>query len=127
VRENTVLDNELHQATLEFARTLRHAPAVAAHRAATGALDADPGAQALLANAREQQSALARMQRTGLSPTQLQIDTFRRSQAAIRDSEAIMASLRTTKEVKAFLPVVARYLSRSLGFDYAQLVAPQSC
>jgi Protein of unknown function (DUF964). len=127
VRENTVLNNELHQATLEFARTLRHAPAVAAYRAATEALDADPGAQALLADAREQQSALARMQRTGLSPTQLQIDAFRRSQAAIRDSEAIMASLRTTNEVKAFLPVVARYLSRSLGFDYAQLVAPQSC
>jgi cell fate (sporulation/competence/biofilm development) regulator YlbF (YheA/YmcA/DUF963 family) len=122
-----MLDNELHQAALEFARTLRHAPAVAAYRAATEALDANPGAQALLADVREQQSTLARMQQTGLSPTQLQIDAFRRSQAAIRTSETIMASLRATNEVKAFLPVVARHLSKSLGFDYAQLVAPQSC
>jgi cell fate (sporulation/competence/biofilm development) regulator YlbF (YheA/YmcA/DUF963 family) len=122
-----MLDNELHQATLEFARTLRHAPAVVACRAATEALDADPGAQALLIDVREQQSTLARMQQTGISPTQLQIDAFRRSQAALRGRETIMASLRTTSDVKAFLPVVAQYLSRSLGFDYAQLVAPQSC
>ena len=49
------------------------------------------------------------------------------SQEAIRASETIMASLRTTNEVKTFLPVVTRYVTRSLGFDYAQLVAPQSC
>jgi cell fate (sporulation/competence/biofilm development) regulator YlbF (YheA/YmcA/DUF963 family) len=122
-----MLDNELHQAALEFARTLRHAPAVAAYRAATDALDADPGAQALLADVREQQSTLVGMQQTGLSPTQLEIDAFRRSQELVRASETIMASLRATNEVKAFLPVVARHVSKSLGFDYAQLVAPQSC
>ena len=122
-----MLDNELHQATLEFARTLRHAPAVVAYRAATEALDADMGAQALLTAVREQQLTLAQMQQTGISPTQLQIDALRRSQAALRDCETIMASLRATNEVKAFLPVVAQSLSRSLGFDYAQLVAPQSC
>ena len=122
-----MLDNELHQATLEFARALRHAPAVSAYRAATEALDADPDAQALLAVVREQQSTLVRLQEEGKSPTQAQIDAFRQSQAAIRESETIMASLRTTNEVKAFLPAVARYVTRSLGFDYAQLVAPQSC
>jgi cell fate (sporulation/competence/biofilm development) regulator YlbF (YheA/YmcA/DUF963 family) len=122
-----MLDNELHQATLEFARTLRHAPAVAAYRAATEALDADLGAQALLTEVREQQSTLARMQQTGISPTQLQIDSLRRSQAALRGCETIMASLRATNEVKAFLPAVAQSLSRALGFDYAQLVAPRSC
>jgi cell fate (sporulation/competence/biofilm development) regulator YlbF (YheA/YmcA/DUF963 family) len=122
-----MLENELNQATLEFARTLRHAPAVAAYRAATEALDADRGAQALLADMRAQQSTLVRMQQSGLSPTQTQIDAFRRSQELIRASEPIMTSIRTTNEVKAFLPVVAQYLSRSLGFDYAQLVAPPSC
>lgn len=122
-----MLDNELHQAALEFAHTLRHAPAVAAYRAATEALGADPGAQALLADVRAQQSTLVRLQQSGLSPTQLQIDAFRRSQESVRASETIMASLRATNEVKAFLPVVARHLSKSLGFDYAQLVAPQSC
>lgn len=122
-----MLDNELHQATLEFARTLRHAPAVAAYRAATEALDGDPGAQALVADVRGQQSTLARMQQSRLSPTQLQIDAFRRSQAALRASETVMAQLRATNEVQTFLPVVAKYLSASLGFDYAQLVAPQTC
>ena len=122
-----MLDNELRQATLEFARTLRHAPAVASYRAAAEALEADPGAQALLADVREQQSTLARTQQTGLSPTQLQIDAFRRSQDLVRANDRIMASLRATNEVKAFLPVVARHISKSLGFDYAQLVATQSC
>jgi len=122
-----MLDNELHQATLEFARTLRHAPAVAAYRAATEALDGDPGAQALVADVRGQQSTLARMQQSRLSPTQLQIDAFRRSQAALRASETVMAQLRATNEVQTFLPVVAKHLSASLGFDYAQLVAPQTC
>jgi cell fate (sporulation/competence/biofilm development) regulator YlbF (YheA/YmcA/DUF963 family) len=122
-----MLDNELRQATLEFARALRHAPAVAAYRAAAEALEADRGAQALLADVRRQQSDLVRLQQSGLSPTQLQIDAFRHSQAAVRGSETIMASLRTTNDVKAFLPVVTRYVTRSLGFDYAQLVAPQSC
>ena len=122
-----MLDTQLQQATLEFARTLRHAPAVAAYRIASAALDADPGAQSLVADVREQQLTLARMQQSGLSPTQLQIDAFRRSQDSVRSSQTIMASLRTTNEVKAFLPVVAQYLSRSLGFDYAQLVAPTSC
>jgi cell fate (sporulation/competence/biofilm development) regulator YlbF (YheA/YmcA/DUF963 family) len=122
-----MLDNELHQAALEFARTLRHAPALAAYRAAAEALDADLGAQALLADVREQQSTLARMQQSGISPTQLQMDALRRIQAALRECETIMASLRATNDVKAFLPVVAQSLSRSLGFDYAQLVAPQSC
>lgn len=122
-----MLDHELHQATLEFARTLRHAPALVAYRTATEALDADPAAQALFADLRQQQLTLVRMQRSGLSPTQLQIDAFRRSQEAVRACETIMASLRATNEVKAFLPVVARHLSRSLGFDYAQLVAPQTC
>jgi cell fate (sporulation/competence/biofilm development) regulator YlbF (YheA/YmcA/DUF963 family) len=122
-----MLDTELQQATLEFAKTLRHAPAVVAYRAATEALDADLGAQALLTAVREQQLTLAQMQQTGISPTHLQIDALRRSQAALRDCETIMASLRATNEVKAFLPVVAQSLSRSLGFDYAQLVASQSC
>ncbi len=122
-----MLDNELRSATLEFARALGHAPAVAAFRAATDALEADLTAQAILATMQEQQSNLVRLQEAGLSPTQAQIDAFRESQAAIRASETIMASLRTTNEIKTFLPVVARYITRSLGFDYAQLVAPQSC
>lgn len=122
-----MLDNELREATLEFARALRHAPAIAAYHGAAEALEADAVAQALLADLREQQSTLIRLQESGLAPTQLQIDALRLSQTAVRGSETIMASLRTANEVKAFLPVVARHVSKSLGFDYAQLAAPQSC
>ena len=122
-----MLDQTLHQATLDFARTLRHAPAVAAYRVATEALEADPGAQALLADMREQQSRIVQLQQNGQSPTQGQIDAFRRSQEAIRATETIMAHLRATSDVKAFLPVVARRITASLGFDYAQVVAPKSC
>ena len=121
-----MLDQELHQATLEFARALRYSPAVAVYRATKEALDADKGAQALLADMGEQQATLKRMQVSGLSPTQLQIDALRHSQAAIRANEIVMAHLRATTEVKAFLPIVGRYISASLGFDFAQLVAP-SC
>jgi len=122
-----MLDQALHQATLDFAGTLQHAPAVAAYRGATEALEADPGAQSLLADMREQQSTLVRLQQSGESPTQAQIDAFRRSQEAIRANETIMAHLRATSEVKAFLPVAARRVTASLGFDYAQIVAPKSC
>jgi cell fate (sporulation/competence/biofilm development) regulator YlbF (YheA/YmcA/DUF963 family) len=122
-----MLDPELREATLEFARALSHASVVAAYRAATEALDADAAAQALLADMREQQSTLMRLQESGQSSTLAQIEAFRRTQDAIRANETIMVSLRTTNEVKAFLPVVTRYVTKSLGFDYAQLVATQSC
>ena len=122
-----MLDQVLHQATLGFARTLRHAPAVAACQSATETLEADHGAQAILADMREHESTFVRLQQSGQSPTQAQIDAFRRSQEAIRGCEMIMAHLRATNDVKAFLPVVARRITASLGFDYAQIVAPKGC
>ena len=48
-------------------------------------------------------------------------------QADVRASEVIMAHLRATNEVKAFLPLVATEISRALGTDYAKLIAPTSC
>jgi cell fate (sporulation/competence/biofilm development) regulator YlbF (YheA/YmcA/DUF963 family) len=122
-----MLDKELHEATLEFARSLGQAPAVSAYRAATAALEADGGAQALLKDLRTQQETLVRLQQSGLSPTQLQIDALRRCQAIVRTNATIMAQLRARNDVKAFLPLVARYITSALGADYAQLVAPQSC
>jgi cell fate (sporulation/competence/biofilm development) regulator YlbF (YheA/YmcA/DUF963 family) len=122
-----MLDQALHQAALDFARALQHAQSVAAYRAATQVLEADPGAQAILADMREQQPTIMQLQQNGQSPTQAQVDAFRRSQEAIRTCETIMAHLGATSEVKAFLPVVARRITTSLGFDYAQIVAPKGC
>ncbi len=121
------LDETLVTAAQEFGRALAHAPAVATYRTTTAALDSDAGAQALLADLRSQQMTLVRMQQTGISPTASQLEAFRLCQANVRANETIMAQLRATNDVKAFLPVAARHITCVLGFDYAQIVAPQTC
>ena len=122
-----MLSTDLNEAAVEFGRTLRQAPAVAAYRVAVDALDGDPVAQGLLANLREHQESLARTQRAGLAPSREQIDTLRLCQATVRANEAIMAHLRATNEVKAFLPTAALEVSAALGADYGQLAAQSSC
>jgi cell fate (sporulation/competence/biofilm development) regulator YlbF (YheA/YmcA/DUF963 family) len=122
-----MLSTDINEAAVEFGRALRQAPAVAIYRVAADALDADPVAQGLLADLREHQVSLARMARTGLTPSQEQIDRMRLCQAAVRGNEAIMAHLRATNEVKVYLPAVAREVSAALGTDYGSLVAPTSC
>ena len=122
-----MLSTELHDAAVAFGRSLAQAPAVAAYRAASAALDADPIAQTVLANLREQLAAVARIQQTGLTPSPGDLDRLRERQAAVRANDCVMASLRTTNDVKAYLPVVAREVSVALGTDYASLIAPTSC
>lgn len=122
-----MLSTDINEAAVEFGRTLRQAPAVAAYRVAAEALDADPLAQGLMADLREHQVSLARIQQMGLTPSQAQIDRLRLCQAAVRANEGIMAHLRATSEVKAYLPAVAREVSAALGTDYGGLVAPSSC
>ena len=80
-----------------------------------------------MADLREQQGDMARLQKTGLPPSQEQVDQLRLCQAAVRANQTIMAHLRATNDVKAFLPDVAREVSAALGADYASLIAPTSC
>ena len=122
-----MLSTDINEAAVEFGRALRQAPAVAIHRIAAEALEADPVAQGLLADLREHQGNLARTQRAGLTPSQEQIERMRLCQATIRGNEAIMAHLRAANEVKTSLPIVGRSISAALGADYASLVAPTSC
>ena len=122
-----MLSTDINEAAVEFGRALRQAPAVAIHRIAADALEADPVAQGLLVDLREHQVSLARTQRAGLTPSQEQIDRMRLCQAAVRGNEAIMAHLRATNEVKVYLPAVAREVSAALGTNYGSLVAPASC
>jgi cell fate (sporulation/competence/biofilm development) regulator YlbF (YheA/YmcA/DUF963 family) len=122
-----MLSTEINEAAVEFGRALRGAPAVAICRIATEALEADPVAQGLLVDLREHQGSLARTQRAGLTPSREQIERMRLCQAAVRGNEAIMAHLRASNEVKAYLPIVARTVSAALGADYASLIAPTSC
>ena len=122
-----MLGTEINEAAVELGRALRAAPAVAIYRIAAEALEADPVAQGLLAELREHQGNLARRQRAGQTPSQEQIDRTRLCQTAIRGNQAIMAHLRATNDVKAYLPTVARSVSAALGADYASLIAPTSC
>ena len=122
-----MLSTDLHEAAVEFGRALRQAPAVAIYRAAADALAADLPAQQLMADLREQQGNLTRTQQAGLTPSREQIDKLRLCQAAVRANTAIMAHLRATNDVKAFLPAVALEVSSALGSDYGSLVAQSSC
>ncbi len=122
-----MLSTEIHEAAVDFGRALNQAPAVAAYRAAADAFASDPVAQSLVADVREQQSIVARAQRTGLSPSREQIDRMRLCQTAVRANEVIMTHLRATNDVKAFLPAIAIEVSRALGTDYGNLVAPETC
>ncbi len=122
-----MLNTTLHEAAVDFGRALQQAPLVAAYRATADALEADPIAQRLLSDLRDQQIALGRLQQAGLTPSQGQIDGLRLCQAAVRSNETIMAHLRATNDVKAFLPTVATQVSTVLGVDHAALVAPTTC
>ncbi len=122
-----MLSATLYEAAVDFGRALRQAPLVAAYRAASDALESDPVAQGLLADLREQQVALARLQQAGLTASQGQLDALRLCQAAVRSNATIMAYLLATNEVKVYLPTVAQEVSASLGTDYAVLAAPSSC
>jgi cell fate (sporulation/competence/biofilm development) regulator YlbF (YheA/YmcA/DUF963 family) len=122
-----MLSTTLHEAAVEFGLALRQAPAFAAHRAAAAALDADPVAQQLLADLRERQISLSRLQQSGLMPGQVQIDGLRLCQAAVRANETIMVHLGATNDAKALLPTVATQVSATLGTDYANLAAPAGC
>ena len=122
-----MLSATLHEAAIDFGLALRQAPVLATFRAAAEALDADPFAQGLMADLNDQQTALARLQQAGLTPSRGQIDALRLCQAAIRANDTIMAYLRAANEVKAYLPTVASEISQALGSDYASLIAPTSC
>ena len=122
-----MLSTELHEAAVDFGRALRQAPAIAAYRAAANTMDADPDAQRLMTDLREQLGTITRMQQAGVTPDQGQIDRLRQCQSAVRANGVVMDHLRATNEVKAFLPGVAREVSAALGADYASLIAPTSC
>jgi cell fate (sporulation/competence/biofilm development) regulator YlbF (YheA/YmcA/DUF963 family) len=122
-----MLSTEIHEAAVEFGRALRQAPAVAAHHAAQTALDADPAALALMAELRRLQEAFIGAQQRDETPSPELNHALRRCQADVRASAVIMAHLRTTNEVKSFLPAAAAEVTRSLGADYARSIAPTSC
>jgi cell fate (sporulation/competence/biofilm development) regulator YlbF (YheA/YmcA/DUF963 family) len=122
-----MLSTEIHEAAVEFGRSLRGAPAVTAYRAAQAALEADPAALELMADLRRLQQAFIEAQQRGETPAPQAMDALRLCQADVRRNEVIMAHLRATNDVKAFLPGVATEVSRALGTDYARLIAPTSC
>ncbi|MGZ8514821.1 MAG: YlbF family regulator [Candidatus Limnocylindrales bacterium] len=122
-----MLRTELYEAAVYLGRALRRAPAVAVYRAATEAFEADPDAKELIAQLRERQSTVILLQRGGGAATQEQLDVLRQCQMSVRANQTIMAHLRATNDVKAFLPAVAGEVSVALGADYVSLIAPTAC
>lgn len=122
-----MLSTEIHEAATELGRSLRQAPAVSAYRAAEEALAADPGAQALMTELRRLQQAFIEAQRRGETSASEATEALRRCQADVRANAVIMAHLRATNDVKAFLPLVATEVTRALGTDYGRFIAPTSC
>jgi cell fate (sporulation/competence/biofilm development) regulator YlbF (YheA/YmcA/DUF963 family) len=122
-----MLSTEINEAAVEFGRALRQAPAVFAYRAAQAALEADPDAQALMVELRHLQQTFIEVQQGGETPAPEAMDALRLCQANVRANDVIMAHLRATSDIKAFLPLAATEVSRALGTDYAKLIAPTSC
>ncbi len=122
-----MLDPTLEAAASELGHTLARVPALAAFRSAEAALARDANAQLILDHLRDQQETLSRLQRTGLAPSQEQIDALRVSQAAVRADPTIMEYLRATNEARAFLPGVALRIGGTLGLDFGRLVSSGSC
>jgi cell fate (sporulation/competence/biofilm development) regulator YlbF (YheA/YmcA/DUF963 family) len=122
-----MLDHTLEDAASELGHTLARVPAIAAYRSAEAALARDANAQLILAHLRDQQETLARLQRSGLAPSQEQINTLRVSQAAVRADPTIMEYLRATNEARAFLPGAALRISGTFGVDFGRLVSSGSC
>ncbi|MDA8201681.1 MAG: YlbF family regulator [Chloroflexi bacterium] len=121
-----MLSTTLHEAAVAFGLALRQAPVVAAFRASADALEHDPIAQGLLEDLRIRQLELNRLQQSGLTASPQQLASLRLCQDAVRANSTIMAYLRATNDVKAFLPTVATQVSATLGVDYASLM-PASC
>lgn len=121
-----MLSTTIQEAAVALGLALRQAPPVATARAAADALVADPVAQQLIADLRAQQQAVARLQQSGLQPSEEQLDALRVCQAAVRTNVTVMAHMRAANDVKAYLPSVAARISQALGTDYAVLIAP-SC
>ncbi len=122
-----MLSTDLHDAAVALGRAVRATPELIAYRTADEALDADPVAEQLLVDLRDQQLALGRLQQAGLSPSGEQIAALRLCQDAVRANPTIMAHLRAANDVKRYLPTVALEVSAALGTDYARFVAPQTC
>lgn len=123
----TMLTIEIHEATVAFANALRDAPAVSTYRSCKAALDANPNALELMAELQLHQQQFIKAQAFGQTPNPELVDHLRRCQALVRDNDTIMAYLRATNEVKAYLPTVASEITKALGTDYARLIAPTTC
>ena len=122
-----MLDPKVEAAATELGTALARVPAIAAYRAAETALQHDLNAQMILDHLREQQEMLGRLQQSGLTPSQEQINVLRVGQAAVRADPTIMEYLRATNDAKAVLPGIALRIGSTLGIDFGRLVASGSC
>ena len=116
-----VLNPSIERAAREFALKLRASPPIAAFWEAKARLEADEGAQRLLAELQDQQQRLLFKQQNGGNITQEEINALRRLQWEAQRNPVIMGYVQAQQQALAFVPQVNMEISQLLGFDFGGL------
>lgn len=115
------LDANVESAAQEFALKLRQAPPIVEFWRAKERMEADEGAQRLLAELQDQQRRLLLKQQNGGDISQEEIDALRRLQREAQTHPLISAYFRAQQIAQSYLPDVNYEISQILGFDFGAL------
>lgn len=116
-----MLDPTVEEAAREFALKLRQASPIAEFWQAKERMEADKGAQRLLAELQDRQQRLLFKQQNGGNITQEEIDALRRLQWEAQRNPVIMGYVQAQQQALAFVPQVNMEISQLLGFDFGGL------
>lgn len=116
-----MLDPTVEEAAREFALKLRQAPPIAEFWQAKERMEADKGAQRLLAELQDRQQRLLFKQQNGGNITQEEIDALRRLQWEAQRNPVIMGYVQAQQQALAFVSQVNMEISQLLGFDFGGL------
>jgi len=121
------LDPTVEAAAREFALKLRQAPPIVQFWQAKERLEADAGAQRLLAELQDRQRRLLLEQQNGGNITQEEIDELRHLQWEAQSHPVISAYFQAQQMAQSYLPEVNYEISQLLGFDFGALSGAGSC
>ena len=121
------LNTNVEAAARELALKLRQAPPIAEFWQTKERMEADEGAQRLLAELQDRQRRLLLKQQNGGDITQEEIDALRRLQREAQTHPLISAYFQAHQIAQSYLPDVNYEISQLLGFDFGALSGAGSC
>lgn len=121
------LDTNVEAAAREFALKLRQAPPIVEFWQAKERMEADEGAQRLLAELQDRQRRLLLKQQNDGDITQEEIDDLRCLQREAQTHPLISAYFQAQQMAQSYLPDVNYEISQILGFDFGALSGAGSC